>query len=472
LIVGVADYFHISFIKVHKTGLNLQIVMPSTAELVHRITQMCKLAAPGLRVDQDEGDPETVSLTFRFDDDSSASVSWPVDWLAQKSEAEVWDLLQVRTRGRVSKPLWLDVSPKPAAFRVVYNSDLVIHDPADVATLCVFYDRVYLPYTSPGSGWKLLRNIDDWTEKRQASQNQVMGNEVTDWYLQYRQLFEKGVLGRLSPPAEQLVIGNDAIHLEDEGLKLWYRFRDRGFSHIPYGCGESIEERRLQESIERAGHVSEGRRVEWDEVHRLRPLLRMLGLSRKSLTEDLVKHLLRNDIDLPQIFVSVSGHPTRDLLIALEAKATFSYFLPKLQVHHPEQILELREKVADTREGFTMRLQELSEAVEERIKGGASPAEWKGYAESVVQTRLVPFYHEFKKQLALRSARKRDKVFDAIGTILEIDATIASPKFLGGVLKAFGLIESAAEMEEKLTNKYQAFKFMGEIEASASRLAG
>jgi hypothetical protein len=31
-------------------------------------------------------------------------------------------------------------------FKVVYNSDLIIRDRSELASLCVFYDRVLLPF--------------------------------------------------------------------------------------------------------------------------------------------------------------------------------------------------------------------------------------------------------------------------------------------------------------------------------------
>jgi hypothetical protein len=208
------------------------------------------------------------------------------------------------------------------------------------------------------------------------------------------------------------------------------------------------------------------------QLDQVRPLLRMLGLDKRPIEKDLLSHLLRDDIDLPQIFVNMSSQPERQLLMALEAKAVFRYFLPRLRVHSPEQILELRERVADTREGFTMRLQELSADVEERAREVRSLKEWEECAKSVVDTKLVTAYHEFRRQIRARAIRKTDKVLDAAGSLFEIDATITSPKFWGGILKALGLLDSVAKADEELTNKYQAFKFMREIEAAGMRDLG
>jgi hypothetical protein len=52
------------------------------------------------------------------------------------------------------------------------------------------------------------------------------------------------------------------------------------------------------------------------------------------VSDDLVEHFLRTDIDMPQIFTTLNGRPGRDVLVALEAEATFSYLIPKLRVYH------------------------------------------------------------------------------------------------------------------------------------------
>lgn len=60
------------------------------------------------------------------------------------------------------------------------------------------------------------------------------------------------------------------------------------------------------------------------------------------------------------------------------------------------------------------------------------------------------------------------------GKVVEIDAPPWTPKFWELLMKALGLtvIESAAEQEEKLCNKFQAFKFMSDLEAASSRVLG
>ncbi len=192
------------------------------------------------------------------------------------------------------------------------------------------------------------------------------------------------------------------------------------------------------------------------------------------MSDDLVKHLLRTDIEIPQIFTTLKGRPGRDVLVALEAEATFSYLIPKLRVFHPTQILELREKVADTREGFTMHLWKLSKGLEEHANEDAPVTEIAKFAKNLIETELIPDFREFRRQLEARGAGKWDKVLDAAGKVAEIDAAPWTPKFWAHLLKALGItiVTSIAEREDTLSNKYQAFKFMSDLQSAASRLAG
>jgi hypothetical protein len=185
------------------------------------------------------------------------------------------------------------------------------------------------------------------------------------------------------------------------------------------------------------------------------------------IAPDLAAHLTRTDIDIPQIFTTLKGQPIgREILVALEAKATFTYLLPKINVFHPTQILQLREKVADTREGFTMHLQQLSKGLEERAKENIPVHEIARYAKNLIDTDLIPIYREFRRQIAAIKGNRWEKFLDVSGKVVEIDAAPRTPKFWGLLLKAVGLsiLVAAGERQEVLSNKYQAFTFMSEVE--------
>ena len=73
-------------------------------------------------------------------------------------------------------------------FKVVYNSDLIIRDRSELASLCVFYDKVLLPSRGhsdaviPGVGNLNYENVN-----------------INNWELENCALFDQGVLSRLRP---------------------------------------------------------------------------------------------------------------------------------------------------------------------------------------------------------------------------------------------------------------------------------
>ena len=420
-------------------------------------------------------------------------------------------------------------------FKVVYNSDLIIRDRSEAATLCVFYDKVFLPFTSEATQSRLTGTRTSNDPRR----------DIQDWELEYSTLFKADVLERLpdapffpapSPPAPSLPAPSlpapslpapslpecETVRFIEYPPELKHQSQTIRFLELPVGFefGEIEPNDRIIESrmvrlpepmrvytIEHfdPGYISDVRIVtverpkrtmlrierikepkienrikEWKPPESVIPqkqLLSILSMPVRTIrvgeshfvAEDLAKHLIRTDIDLPQIFTTLLGQPVgRDVLAALEAEATFSYLLPKIRTYHATQILELREKVADTREGFTMHLWKLSKGLEEHAKEDTPVKEIAKYAKNLIETDLIPDYREFQRQLTAIKAGKLEKVLDVAGKIVEIDAAPWTPKFWGLLLKAVGLsiVTAASEQEQLLLNKYQAFTFMSEIEGA------
>src|SRR5262249_37693074 len=147
----------------------------------------------------------------------------------------------------------------------------------------------------------------------------------------------------------------------------------------------------------------------------------------------------RDDLRSPELHVCGRQPTSREIMKFLEARSVFSYFLPGIGKLDEEQILKVRERVKDTREGFSLHLQTLSKGVEQRLKGGESISEIERFARSVVDTDLIPDYREFRRQLG---AERRDfwkTVVNAAGKILKIDANPLTPKFWGQLLEAMGV---------------------------------
>jgi len=132
----------------------------------------------------------------------------------------------------------------------------------------------------------------------------------------------------------------------------------------------------------------------------------------------------------------------------------------------PDQILEVRRKVSDLREGFSMHLQSLTADIDAQLKGGESAEEIARYAQGVMETKFEPQYVEFKRQLGSVNVGKAGKVLDVMGRVFEIDASLLSPKFWVEMLKLGKLlvIGGAEELKESLSNERQAYHLMHLVE--------
>lgn len=401
-------------------------------------------------------------------------------------------------------------------FKVVYNSDLIIRDRSELASLCVFYDKVLLP--SRGDSDVVIPGVGDLNYEKVSIKN---------WELENGTLFDEGVLSRLQPlqwtenawyEVRSIPVSSEdkrvmTIYLRPEGIPDGtsidgeddrYILQTSLGGVVPYekpAWGEILPTDVVlsQETCNIKFHlpgrygpsfcpVKKVRLIRTIEVRTEIKTMKVAAIPREQMSAilampvrsirvgetdyiapDLAAHLTRTDIDLPQIFASSKGQPIgRDILVALEAEAVFKYLLPKIHIFHPTQILELREKIADTREGFTMHLWKLSKGLEEHAKDGTSVHEIAGFARNLIETELIPDYREFRRQLAAMKAGKWEQFLDAAGKIVEIDAAPWTPKFWGLLLKALGLsfVTAAGEQREMLSNKYQAFEFMSEVEGS------
>ncbi len=173
-------------------------------------------------------------------------------------------------------------------------------------------------------------------------------------------------------------------------------------------------------------------------------------------------HLSRKDLpkDLPSVGVaSASDQPTNTQL----AGSVIEIVLPSLPDLHPEQILELRRKVADTREGFSLHLQTLTADLEKLVQEGEDLEEIKRHADSIAARQLYPAYREFRRQLFSEKAVAAAKVLGGGGLALNLAAT----GNWWGALAAFGvtsLLSTVPQLKESLTNKRQAFQFMRKVE--------
>jgi hypothetical protein len=118
-----------------------------------------------------------------------------------------------------------------------------------------------------------------------------------------------------------------------------------------------------------------------------------------------------------------------------------------------------------------MHLQKLSKSLDAMIRSGDGLKEISDHAQSLVETELVPDYVEFRRQLEAMQARRANKILEATGKVLEIDASFWSPRFVALFLKALSstFVATAETRKELLTNRDQAFQFMHSVEQFKER---
>jgi len=375
--------------------------------------------------------------------------------------------------------------------KVVYNTDLAIKDPAEVASLCIFYDQVLLPYTSIESSLHLMR-VDK--NGREIEVDAEASNDIANWNEKYRELFTGGALRRLSEgPKLQFQVKEDDEDFET--IRLW----EGADSLQSFQPGDTVVERGLglyciRTTETRYGVVKEHEKRPYIDVRRKKPNRPKRTIEFKSddlktlknvrhykrgsrnkgyVRTDLVRHILRGDIAFPQIFASRDWRSKRELLVALEAQATFEYLIPKISVTSPDQILTLRDVVKDTRAGFAEHLLSLSEGVEQRLRAKSSHKEILDFARDVVYRKLRKDYEQYCLQLNSIKAGTYKRVGEVLQRAFAMHGTIASPLFWMQVIAELGLLSLAgvSEQEKFKSFEYKAYQFMSQVESGYAKIS-
>ena len=314
---------------------------------------------------------------------------------------------------------------------VVYNSDLIISDPRELATLSIFYDRVFLPSTSEASA-KLLVEFQRGVTDVNLNAFELQGycrfgdDNVWRWERQHAALFEEGVFRRL-PEADP----EEFYHLVLHQTK----------------CDDIVD------TI-----------IRYENAHVENTSGRQIVLIR----QDQLRHLLRSDIQLPSVFVCQKPNSGREVLKAVMAREVVTYLLPAMPELPVDTILELRQRVRDIREGFAMHLQHLTREIDSSVEGGESIEAIRRHAQSLVETELIPDYREFRRQLLADVSGFWRKVLEVGLKVFEIDVAPWTPKFYGELLGALtgGVLTTAEARKASLTNRAQAYQFMSVIESA------
>lgn len=319
--------------------------------------------------------------------------------------------------------------------KIVYNSDVIIRSREEVATLCLFYDQILLPYCS---------NLNcEFVEFQKKTDNRYI---VTTTYL--------GLVFTDMFGEEQS---------SDSEIQIWEKENEILFD-------EKVFQRLNTESqfkVELRSDLTEVLPVFFD----LPNTLINHSTNKIFIRHGVIEHLFRQDLFIPGIFIANSNTSKREIFKAAEAKNIFRYLLPQISKLSSDDILILRQKVKDTREGFSMHLQKLSTQVEAGLTANAKFDEISREALNIIETTVIPDYREFCRQLAFERTSFGGKVLDTAGKILEIDVAPWTPKFWGQTFKALGSLVGLFSDKENAyrSNTEQAYRFMHSCESFFSK---
>jgi hypothetical protein len=313
-------------------------------------------------------------------------------------------------------------------------------------SFCLFYDRVYLPYPHIFDFWDgahLFTFADDGSG----------GVRVTTP--------RRGVESVTFPALEQL----------QETYAKWVEAYDPLFEagfikHLPAPSGLF------------GGYVGLSRLLDYifgglDEFEDDSPVLRML----KKLTIpdiisgkfDVALHLLTAEKPAPEVFVGTAGDYTTAPLAGLLARTVFSLVIPNLEKLSPDQVIDLRQKVREPREGFRDHLIELIDDVEHRLQGGSVTESIA--ALETIKHKVMPSFDEYQRKLLAQETGFWSEVAVRGAKFLQVDASPWTPKFYGAILELlFGNVVDASKLDRaELNNKSQAFQYMGALKEFSNK---
>lgn len=171
-------------------------------------------------------------------------------------------------------------------------------------------------------------------------------------------------------------------------------------------------------------------------------------------------HMLYAIKPSPELLIPDTSNTNTSRLAYFLVQSLFQYQIPRLETLNAEQVLEVRDYLKDTKEGFTQYVNEMTDDVEQRLKGGNLSE--IGAAQKTFERKILPQYEEFRRQLVSRKTGYWANVLSASADFLKVDATPWTPKFYGELLKWLGvaLNLTAKDEEALLTNKSQAFQYL------------
>lgn len=353
---------------------------------------------------------------------------------------------------------------------ITYSSGL-IPPPELMSTLAVFYDEVWLPYPCDIDIERvrecpLLKTIVD--DNRNIRFFLPSQQYYSNWKNKWNSLFKNDILQVILPKEFNIKLSLDDHYniLYEHFLKINYildiereffnneiklleyeiKIRDDILSNDTFENKDTLENKDM--SLINIENRQKELRLKWMEIIPL--ALHNADIHKPSHTE--------------LFFSDPSDTRTSQLALSL-VQSLFHYKIPHLQELNSEQILEVREYLKDTKEGFTYYINQMTKEVERRIIEYDQPISLASL--NTFQQDIEPYYEEFKRQLAAKKTGSWSRVLSAGGKFLQVDGTPWTLKFLGAVLEMCGVSLdefTKAEQDNFLSNKAQAFHYLATLE--------
>jgi hypothetical protein len=341
------------------------------------------------------------------------------------------------------------MSDESRKLSITYSSGL-IPLPEIMSTLAVFYDEIWLPqpyyldiefYSRFGELYGFFSKADFTSEYREALEKSQLAFYClkTKWVT----LYKEGILKTLRPLSSEkfykVSIPSQLVFPDTSYEGIYKFYMDKVLYLL-----KSYADKSSSEIIQADAFISFASPI-------------LIGM-----------HRVRQDKPSPELFISDPSDTCTSRLAGYLVHSLFQYYVPQLDTLNAEQILEVRDYLKDTKEGFTYYINQITDDVEQRIKSG-NLTEMVA-AQKTFERKILPLYVEFRRQLAAKKTGYWANVLAASADFFKVDATPWTPKFYGELLKWLGVVLNLTAKDEEalLTNQSQAFQYLATLEKKLS----
>lgn len=339
---------------------------------------------------------------------------------------------------------------KGTDLEVTYSSGVIVEESDVLATLAVFYDRIWLPYP-----WDLDPDLNTRISYERAFWAGDAIERYLDWRKRWELLFNEGILQVLPHPSQARPDGS----------------YDKSVVPTQYwsGPGDPAKDEELMARV--SGFYPDDE--DPSAVYKFEDLSAVYKFENPSAEYEFVAktvlafHAVYSPKIGPELFLPNAADLRTERLAGFLVQSFFKYRVPKLQALQPDEILEVRAALSDTKQGFTDFIFELTDDLEQRLKDGTA-TEIEA-ATKIVERKLAPKYDEFLRQLRSRKAGFWSRVLTAGGKFFQINASPLTPKFYAGLFEAvFSSFSEQAAVDWR-SNASQAFQYVARLNSLTNK---